>query len=71
MRMSDAGLTQPEFDISSAGTLPMVCDRATSGIAVGEVSALAVWSDDCGSAGGLDILGRLLGYRVYLPLIYR
>jgi hypothetical protein len=71
MRVSDSGLINPEFDISSPGSTPIVCDRTESDIAVGEVSALAVWSDDCGNAGGLDILGRLLGYRVYLPLIIR
>lgn len=71
MRVSDIGLTYPEFDISDTSIKPIACDRITSDIAVGNVSALAIWVDPCGSAGGLDILGRMLGHRVYLPLTLR
>lgn len=71
MRVSEIGVTHPEFDISHNGTVPMACDRAASDIGLGNTATLAVWSDDCGSAGGLDILGRMLGYRVNLPLTIR
>jgi hypothetical protein len=71
MRVSDTGFNHPKFEISHYGTVPKVCDRAASDIGVGNVAALAVWRDDCGSAGGLDILGRMLGYRVNLPLTIR
>lgn len=71
MRVSETGFTHPEFDISTNGTVPMACDRAASDIGLGNAASLAVWMDDCGSAGGLDILGRMLGYRVNLPLAIR
>ncbi len=69
--VSEIGITKPEFDLSNRGTGPMVCNSATPDIGVGDVSALAVWKDACGSAGGLDILGRMLGYQVNLPLTTR
>lgn len=70
-QVSNIGLPYPEFDISGSAATPLVCDRSSSQITVGDVSALAVWTDPCGSAGGLDILGRMLGYQIYLPLIIR
>ncbi len=70
-RVSDIGLTHPEFDISGTSTAPSLCDRETSVIAVGNASALAAWTDPCGNAGGLDILGRILGYQIYLPFATR
>jgi hypothetical protein len=71
MKVNDNGFTHPEFDVANYGTSPTVCDRGASDVAVGNVAAIAVWRDSCGVAGGLDILGRMLGFRVYLPLTVR
>ncbi|MCJ7659547.1 MAG: hypothetical protein MUO67_10400 [Anaerolineales bacterium] len=70
-QVSSIGLTKPEFDISGFGSAPLVCDRGNPAIALGQTSALSVWTDPCGSAGGLDILGRMLSFQIYLPLIIR
>lgn len=71
MQISDTGLTSPEFDLSNFGSTPMVCDRGQPDIALGKSTALSTWQDSCGSAGGIDIVGRMIGYRVYLPLVMR
>ena len=71
IQVSNTGLTHPEFDISGSATTPLACDRTLPDIAVGHSTALAVWTDPCGSAGGQDILGRFLGYKVNLPLVIR
>jgi hypothetical protein len=68
MQLSSSGLTSPEFDLSKYSGTPAVCDRGRPDIAVGISTALAGWQDTCGSAGGIDIVGRMIGYRVYLPL---
>lgn len=68
-QISNIGFTEPEFELSAADLIS--CSREDSDIAVGDVSALAVWSDSCGTAGGMDVLGRMLGYPVYLPLVIR
>ena len=70
-KVSDTGLPSPGFDISDPGTGPLACDRWFPDIGMGQSTALAVWSDACGSAGGFDILGRMLGYQVNLPLAVR
>ena len=71
MQVSETGLTSPEFDLSNFGSTPMVCDRRLPNIALGVSTALGTWQDSCGSAGGIDIVGRMIGYRVYLPLVMR
>jgi hypothetical protein len=68
MQLSSTGLTYPEFDISKYGSTPTVCDQGQPDIAAGISTALAGWQDTCGTAGGIDIVGRMIGYRVYLPL---
>jgi hypothetical protein len=68
MQLGDSGLTYPEFDLSTYSGAPAVCARGQPAIAVGESNALAGWQDTCGSAGGIDIVGRMIGYRIYLPL---
>lgn len=70
-RVSQIGLTFPEFDISGTAVSPTVCDRWYPDVGMGHSAALAVWSDNCGSGGGFDILGRMLGYRVNLPMTIR
>ena len=71
MRIRNDGYNYPAFDISSPSVIPGVCGRREPGIAAGDVSGLAVWVDPCGGAGGFDILGRMLGYQIYLPLAER
>jgi hypothetical protein len=71
MQISNIGYTNPEFDLSKYGSAPTVCDRGQPDIAVGISTALGSWQDSCGSAGGVDIVGRMIGYRVYLPLVMR
>ena len=68
-RLYDNGLLDPVVNISDHSSIS--CTAQTPEIAVGNTSALVVWSDDCGTAGGFDILGRLLGYQQQLPLIIR
>ena len=70
-QVSDTGALTPEFDLSQTSNAPMVCDRGGADIAVGKSTALGSWQDSCGGAGGMDIVGRLIGYRVYLPLTMR
>jgi len=69
--VSDTGITKPQFDISGTAGTATACDRQTSDIAIGNLGALVVWADPCGSVGGLDIAGRLLGYQLFLPLAIR
>ncbi|MGB7095801.1 MAG: hypothetical protein WBD62_14255, partial [Anaerolineales bacterium] len=71
MQVSNTGFTNPEFDLSKYGNTPTVCDRGQPDIAIGMSTALGSWQDSCGSAGGVDIVGRMIGYRVYLPLVMR
>lgn len=70
-QVSDTGLRNSAFDVSGTASTSIVCNRQTSHIAVGTMAALAVWADPCGAVGGLDIVGRMLGYWLYLPLAVR
>jgi hypothetical protein len=68
MHVSNIGATRTAFLISRYDPNLLGCDRGFSDNALGVVSGLAVWHDNCGDQGGYDIVGRLLGYRVYLPM---
>jgi hypothetical protein len=71
MQVRNDGFYWPAFDISGTSGDLFACNRNDPDIAMGNASALAVWSDPCGSAGGIDILGRILGYQINLPLTLR
>lgn len=70
-QVSPTGDTGPAFLISRYDPVPLGCDRRVSDNALGDLSGMSVWYDNCGDAGGDDIVGRMLGYRVYLPLATR
>ncbi len=71
IQVSDNGVTGSGFDVSGFAGSPMACDRQTSDVAVGDWAVLSVWADPCGDVGGLDIVGRMLGYWIYIPLSVR
>jgi hypothetical protein len=70
-RISHAGVADPEFLISTYDPVLSGCNRNASANATGDILALVVWDDDCGDAGGWDIVGRLIGYQMYLPMTLR
>jgi hypothetical protein len=71
MRVESNGSTHTGFDLSGYGSMPVVCDRGQPDIAAGTTTALGVWQDTCGIAGGIDILGRMIGFRANMPLLMR
>jgi hypothetical protein len=70
-RVSNTGVPGSAFLISRYDPIPLGCDRRVSDNALGVSSGLTVWYDNCGDIGGDDIIGRILGYRVYLPISLR
>ncbi|MGD2040641.1 MAG: hypothetical protein PVH11_07425 [Anaerolineae bacterium] len=70
-RVSETGVMPPTFEVSLGSRLfPVGHDEAMPAVAGGSPSALVVWHE---TAQGQDanVFGRLLGYRVYLPLTVR
>ena len=70
-RVGNTGETGSAFLISRQDPIPLGCDRRVSDNALGHSSGLSVWYDNCGDVGGDDFVGRMVGYRVYLPLTVR
>jgi hypothetical protein len=69
-RVSSFGVMEATFDISWQAPAILGCDETSPAVAGGSPLGLAVWNDSCWSAN-IDILGRLLGYQLHLPLIMR
>jgi hypothetical protein len=71
-RVHSDGAMEEVFNISLYGLAAVPCHEQSSVVAGGSPVAMVVWQDNCqGSAGSWNIFGRLLGYRVYLPLVVR
>jgi hypothetical protein len=69
-RAYSSGAMEPPFDISWIPPAIIGCNETAPAVAGGAPLGLAVWNDDCWSAS-VDIAGRLLGHRLWLPLILR
>jgi hypothetical protein len=70
-RVNETGVMPPAFEVSLGSRLfPVGHDEAMPAVAGGSPSVLVVWHE---AAQGQDpnVFGRLLGYRVYLPLTLR
>jgi hypothetical protein len=70
-RVSNIGELDSAFLLSRNDPQPSGCDRRFSDIALGKVSGLAAWYDNCGTRVSDDIVGRMIGYRAYLPTAVR
>jgi hypothetical protein len=67
-RVTGTGILDTTFEISWQAPAILGCDEVSPAVAGGSPLGLAVWNDSCGSAS-IDILGRLLGYQLRLPLV--
>lgn len=71
-RVRSDGALEEAFNISLYGLAAVPCHEQAPVVAGGSPVALAVWQDNCqGTPGSWNIVGRLLGHRVYLPLVVR
>jgi hypothetical protein len=70
-RVNNLGVLEPAFLISSNEPQQTGCDRRYPDNALGKSSGLAAWYDSCGNRVSNDIVGRLIGYRGYLPTAFR
>jgi hypothetical protein len=74
-RVTAEGLLQPTFEVSLGTRLfPPGHDETMPAVAGGSPSALAVWHESEPPPApnqDLNVFGRFLGYRVYLPLTLR
>jgi len=70
-RVMGEGVMLPGFEVSiGSRSLPAGHYGTMPAVAGGSPSALVVWHEGVSSAD-LDVFGRLLGYRLYLPLTLR
>jgi hypothetical protein len=70
-RVSWVGAVQPAFEVSLGSlVLPLGHDEAMPAVAGGSPTALVVWHE-AAPGQDLNVFGRFLGYRVYLPLSLR
>jgi hypothetical protein len=70
-RVSPVGALQPTFEVSlGSRLLPPGHDEAMPAVAGGSPAALVVWHE-AAPGQDLNVFGRFLGYRVYLPLTLR
>jgi len=71
-RVRDDGTAEPAFNLSLFGLAAVPCHEQAPAVAGGSPVNFVVWQDNClGGSGSWSIAGRLLGYRVYLPVTLR
>ena len=71
-RVTGGGDMHPSFEVSLGGReLPANHEEFWPAVAGGAPNALVVWHENLSTPMNLNVFGRLLGYRVYLPLMRR